>query len=89
MDKEFAERYRDTPLPANVKRTSCVPNWTRPRMLLETPTLVSAFQIFCYLVNEGIINEMRKTKPQTSTLINKTLFFCQEKNNPVYVMWTN
>jgi len=89
VNREFAEQCGDTPLPANVKRTSCVPNRTRPRMLLETPTLVSAFQIFCYLINEGIINEMRKTKPQTATLINKTLLFCQEKNNPVYVMWTD
>jgi hypothetical protein len=86
VDKEFAEGYRNRPLPPNVKRTFCVPNWTRPRMLLKTPTLVSAFQIFCYLKNEGIINEMRKVKSKISTLINKTLFICQEKNNPVYVM---
>jgi hypothetical protein len=29
---------------------------------------------------------MRKTTPQVSNLISKTIFFCQEKNNPVYVM---
>jgi hypothetical protein len=29
---------------------------------------------------------MRKTTPQVPNLISKTIFFCQEKNNPVYVM---
>jgi hypothetical protein len=47
-------------------------------MLPGTRPFVPAFQIVCYLINEGIINEMRK-KPQTVTLINKTLFFCQER----------
>jgi len=29
---------------------------------------------------------MRKPTPKIFTLITKTLFFCQEKNKPVYVM---
>jgi hypothetical protein len=29
---------------------------------------------------------MRKTTPQVPNLISKTIFFCQEKNKPVYVI---
>jgi hypothetical protein len=37
--------------------------------------------------NKELTNQMRKTTSQVSTLISKTMFFCQEKNKPVYVMW--
>ena len=55
-------------------------------ILLETPTLVSAFQIFIKMRNELVRREKQHLK--SLTLISKTLIFCQEKNIPVYVMWT-
>jgi hypothetical protein len=56
-------------------------------LLLETPTLVSAFQIFIKLRNELVRREKQHSK--SLNLISKTIIFCQEKNKPVYVMWTN
>ncbi len=56
-------------------------------ILLETPTLVSAFQIFIKLRIELFRREKQHSK--SFNLISKTIIFCQEKNKPVYVMWTN